>query len=96
MALRAYNRISAEERAWAYHLSMDRAEADYKNGLRRARRKGREEARKEALKETRKAQEAIREQTARNMLARNYPMTDIAEITGLSLEEVEKLAKEPR
>ena len=96
MALRAYNRISAEERAWAYHLSMDRAEADYKNGLRRARRKGREEARKEALKETRKAQEAIREQTTRNMLARNYPMTDIAEITGLSLEEVEKLAKEPR
>ncbi|MBQ7167388.1 MAG: hypothetical protein IJR93_10640 [Treponema sp.] len=32
---------------------------------------------------------------ARNMLARNYPVTDIAEITGLSLEEVEELAAGP-
>ena len=31
-------------------------------------------------------------ETARNMLARNYPLTDIAEITGLSLAEVEELA----
>ena len=31
-------------------------------------------------------------ETARNMLARNYPVNDIAEITGLSLADVEQLA----
>ena len=73
MALKAYMRIAAEERAWAYHLSTDRAEADYRNGL--------------IL-----AEERVRKETARNMLARNDPVTDIAEITGLPLAEVEKLA----
>ena len=73
MALKAYMKIAAEERAWAYHLSTDRAEADYRNGL--------------IL-----AEERVRKETARNMLARNYPVTDIAEITGLPLAEVEKLA----
>ena len=33
-----------------------------------------------------------KQEDARNMLARNYPLTDIAEITGLSLADVEKLA----
>ncbi len=33
-------------------------------------------------------------ETARNMLARNYPVTDIAEITGLSLEDVTRLSEE--
>ena len=32
---------------------------------------------------------------ARNMLARNYPVTDIAEITGLSVEDIRALAAEP-
>ena len=80
-ALKTYMRIAAEERAFAWHLSTDRAEADYRNGLILAEEKG---ERTRALAD------------ARNMLARNYPLTDIAEITGLSLEEVEKLAKEPR
>ena len=30
--MKAYMKIAAEERAWAYHLSTDRAEADYRNG----------------------------------------------------------------
>ena len=77
MALKAYMRIAAEERAWAYHLSTDRAEADYRNGLLLAKQKGREERALSA---------------ARNMLARNYPVAEIAEITGLPLEEVEGLA----
>ena len=77
MALKAYMRIAAEERAWAYHLSTDRAEADYRNGLLLAEEKG---ERKRALS------------AARNMLARNYPVAEIAEITGLPLEEVEGLA----
>ncbi len=40
MALKAYMKIAAEERAWAYHLSTDRAEADYRNGLILAEEKG--------------------------------------------------------
>jgi hypothetical protein len=40
MAMRAYQNVSAEEKAWAYHLSMDRAEADYWNGLELAREDG--------------------------------------------------------
>ena len=85
VALKAYMRIAAEERAWAYHLSTDRAEADYRNGLVLAEERGREDGEKKGREET-------RNETARNMLARNYLMTDIAEITGLSLAEVEKLA----
>ena len=77
MALKAYMRIAAEERAWAWHLSTDRAEADYRNGLLLAEEKG---ERKRALSD------------ARNMLARNYPVAEIAEITNLPLEEVEGLA----
>ena len=32
------------------------------------------------------------QETARNMLAKNYPVADIVEITGLPLADVEKLA----
>ena len=32
---------------------------------------------------------------ARNMLVRNYPITDIAEITGLSIEDIRALETEP-
>ena len=35
-----------------------------------------------------------KEEDARNMLARNYPVADIAEITGLSLEDVTRLSEE--
>ena len=51
MAMDAYMKVSAEERAWAYHLSTDRAEADYWNGLRASREQGREEGHKDGLKE---------------------------------------------
>ena len=78
MAMRAYNNVSAEEKAWAYHLSMDRAEADYWNGLELAEEKG----------ERNKALSA-----ARKMLAVHLGTHEqIADITGLSLAEVEKLA----
>ena len=33
--------------------------------------------------------------TARNMLAKNYPVADIADITGLSIADVEKLVARP-
>ncbi len=40
MAMKAHQEISAEERTWAYHLSCDRAEADYNNGLKAAEERG--------------------------------------------------------
>jgi predicted transposase/invertase (TIGR01784 family) len=79
MALKAYMRIAAEERAWAYHLSTDRAEADYRNGLILAEEKG---ERKRALS------------SARNMLADGLPTEKISRYTGLPLEDVEGLASE--
>ena len=80
MALKAYMRIAAEERAWAYHLSTDRAEADYRNGLLLAEEKG---ERKRALS------------SARNLLAMGVlTPAQIAQATGLPLEDVEKLAAE--
>ena len=84
MALKAYMRIAAEERAWAYHLSTDRAEADYRNGLLLAEEKGeRNGERKRALSD------------ARNMLAMGLGTpAQIAQATGLPPEEVEKLASE--
>ena len=36
-----------------------------------------------------------KQESARNMLARNYPITDIAEITGLSVEDIQALKAEP-
>ena len=97
MALKTYMRIAAEERAWAYHLSMDRAEADYWNGIRLAKRAAREEGWKDGREEGWKDGERNRALSdARNMLTRNYPVTDIAEITGLPLAEVEDLAQNLR
>ncbi|MBP5156730.1 MAG: Rpn family recombination-promoting nuclease/putative transposase, partial [Treponema sp.] len=65
-ALKTYMRIAAEERAWAYHLSMDRAEADYWNGIRLAKQAGREEGREEGRKDG-------QNKTARTMLADKLP-----------------------
>ena len=88
MALNTAIRLSAEERAWAYHLSMDRAEADYRNGIKYARLDALEEGKKQGREE--KARE-----TARNMLARNYPVNEIAEITGLTLADIARLSEMP-
>ena len=84
VALKAYMKIAAEERAWAYHLSTDRAEADYRNGLILAEEKGEKNGeKKRALSD------------ARNMLAMGLGTpAQIAQVTGLPLEEVEKLAAE--
>ena len=50
-ALKTYMRIAAEERAWAWHLSMDRAETDYRNGIILAKQVAREEGLKEGREE---------------------------------------------
>ena len=85
MAMRAYNNVSAEEKAWAYHLSMDRAEADYWNGLELAEEKGREAGKRQG--ERNKALSA-----ARKMLADGMPLDKIVLYTDLTPAEVEKLA----
>ena len=70
MALKTYMRIAAEERAWAYHLSTDRAEADYWNGIRLAKRAAREEGWKDGREEGWKDGERNRAlSAARNFLA---------------------------
>ncbi|MCR5623499.1 MAG: hypothetical protein K6G18_16795 [Treponema sp.] len=76
MAMNACREISEEERAWAYHLSMDRAEADYNNGIMLAKEEGREE-------------KAI--ETARILKDSAVDIELIAKATGLSVEEIEKL-----
>ncbi len=56
-ALKAYNKVSEEERAWAYHLSMDRAEAI----------------------------------ACRMFTSGKYSPEDVADITGLPIEQVQRL-----
>ena len=81
MALNTAIRLSAEERAWAYHLSMDRAEADYRNGIKYARLDGREEGRKEGRKDA-----------ARRIVASGkLTPEEVAAILGLSPEEIDQL-----
>ncbi|MBQ3688200.1 MAG: hypothetical protein II932_10225, partial [Treponema sp.] len=70
-------------------LNMSLTEFNQEEYDRNRRREGREEG--IAIGENRGREEKARE-TARNMLARNYPVNEIAEITGLSLPEVEKLS----
>ena len=102
MAEQAYNEITVteEERAWAYHLSMDRAEVDYRNELML----GMEEAREEGLKEGReKGLEEGKEKglnegkisSARNLLSMKVLTHEqIAKAVELPLEKIEKLAAE--
>ncbi len=101
MAMRAYDKVSAEERAWAYHLSVDRAEADYKNGIILASRTAREEGKKEGKKEGR--EEGRREGqkegerngalfTARNLLTMGLlTHQQISQATGLPIEDIQAL-----
>ena len=42
------------------------------------------------------AYEEAKIETAKNFLSENLPIEQVARCTGLSLEEVEKLAKEPK
>ncbi len=92
MAMDAYMKVSAEEKAWAYHLSMDRAEADYWNGLDLAEEKGRNRG----LEDGRKQGEQNRAlSTARNLIAMNLlTHVQIAQAVGLPLAEVEELASQ--
>ena len=77
MALNTAIRLSVEERAWAYHLSMDRAETDYRNGIKYARLDGRKEGRKDAAR--------------RIVASGKLTPEEVAAILGLSPEEIDQL-----
>ena len=58
------------------------------------RKHGREEGRKEGIAIGRsEGQVQAKIENARKMLVRNYPLTEIADITGLPIEKIEELAK---
>lgn len=74
-------------------LNMSLTEFDQELYDRNRRREGWEEGEKVGFEQGERSGIVIgKQETARNMLARNYPVTDIAEITGLPLADVEKLA----
>ena len=81
MAEKAYRQISEEERTWAYHLSYDRAEVDYRNEL--------EIARETAISES-------LHQAARRALAMGLGAEQAAQLCGLPVEEVRQLAAAER
>ena len=76
-----------EKEAYESHLKWLRIES---NTLKKAEEKGREEGRQEGLQEGR--QERDRE-IALKMLKRDRPLKEIAEDTGLSIEEIKSLQK---
>ena len=82
MAEEAYNeiKVTEEERAWAYHLSMDRAEVDYRN---------------EIKLEVEEALEEKAISSARNLLTiQVLTHEQIAKAVELPIEKIEELAAE--
>jgi len=67
------------------------AEANYSDGLAKGRSEGKAEGRAVGRAEGIQAEKL---ENARKMKAKGYPAADIAEITGLSLEQIEKLHPE--
>ena len=71
---------------------MDRAEADYRNGIKYARLDALEEGRKEGEKRGRE-EKAL--ETARNMLADGLLPEKIDQYTGLTLADIARLSEMP-
>jgi predicted transposase/invertase (TIGR01784 family) len=88
MASEVLMTISRDEHERVRLLSELRAELDHQSRLGHARKEGREEGREEGLKEGRK--EGIQE-TARNLKALGVPLEQIAQGTGLSLDDIARL-----
>ena len=86
MAMDAYMKVSAEEKAWAYHLSTDRAEADYWNGLRLSREEGRKEGLEDGLKEGMSRGIVA---SLKNLIA-NTGMTQSQAMDALGIQEAER------
>ena len=100
MAMHAYNEVSEEERAWAYHLSLDRAETDYNNGLLLSEQRGFEQGKAVGRAEglaagEQKGSQRAKLEDARNLLQMKLGTVEqIAQATGIPFAEVERLAAE--
>jgi predicted transposase/invertase (TIGR01784 family) len=85
-----YYSLPFEDRIMYDRMMMRKA--DEKNSLATSRKRGREEGLKEG--EAKGLKEGQREEklsTARKMIAMDFPLSQISQITGLSLEELEQL-----
>ena len=74
---RAYERYSDD-----LHYQASMVQSSYGVGKLEGRKEGKLEGRKEALL-----------QTANNLLSMKFPLESIAQVTGLSLEEIQKLSR---
>ena len=88
MAMAACKQVSEEKRAWAYHLSLDRAETDYNNELMLAAKKAREQGREQGISQG-VQQHAY--DMARRMLLAHEPVEKVLEYSGLSMKDVRSL-----
>lgn len=80
--------ISDDEREWAIQESRLKGELDYQSGMIASHDKGVEEGIAKGREEGR---EEGKIEDARGMKAKNIPIYDIVEITGLTAEQVEAL-----
>jgi predicted transposase/invertase (TIGR01784 family) len=74
-----YSKFTADDKMRDLYEARKKREYDELSRLQSARKEGMEEG---------------LEQTAWNMLVKGYEITEIAELTGLSVEELEKLSRE--
>jgi predicted transposase/invertase (TIGR01784 family) len=91
MAGAAILTISKEQEDAILQMKMDKYELDRQSDIVEARREAREEARKEMWEEARKQARQQMEAVARKMKQRGNPPEQIAEDTGLSVEEIARL-----
>ena len=86
--------VSQEEKEWAYHLSYDRAEIDYNNGLKLAEMKGERKGLKTGLAQGKT--EGAREnavQNARNLYANGVSIEIIAKSLNITQEQVSEIVE---
>ncbi|MBR6060830.1 MAG: hypothetical protein IKP67_02035, partial [Spirochaetales bacterium] len=92
--------ISEDLQTWAVNLSREKFERDQisaftyarEKGLKKGLEKGRKQGMKKGLKRgLAEGSHAAKLETARNFLRMGFPAEKVAEGTGLSLEEIQKL-----
>ena len=104
MADMVLDHISEDLHTWAVNLSREKFERDQisaftyarEKGLKKGLKKGLEKGRKQGMKKGLKrgiaeGSHSAKLETARSMIADNFPDSTIAKHTGLSLEEIQNL-----
>ena len=84
----ALNAVSQDDINWAIENSIFKAKMDYNTGLYNAREEGLQQGIEQGSRQAKL-------ETARNLLAKDIPAETVAECTGLSMEEVLGLSKQP-